>query len=223
MTVCLHDEEGLEVIQELAQDDDSVDVQDTEFAESTWRRSYLMEPTDSEFFDFYNKYVASAWFAVIFLLCILPDFCVSLYDSALEETMDIQITCLVPELITKMQWNISAVRNLTMPDMGRPCTYVDYNYSLFHGMDPEEAAIIKTQIDEGLKQRGEELEIHICAREVDHDEYTFENFSRNFLMTCAGYDYIGEAEDVAQITEIVGFLLMDFHPMAHSSAMSELQ
>lgn len=43
MTVNMHDEEGQEIIRELidTEEEDTID-RNTDFAESTWRRSYLM-------------------------------------------------------------------------------------------------------------------------------------------------------------------------------------
>ncbi|KAI4465513.1 mkrn2 opposite strand protein [Holotrichia oblita] len=68
--------------------------------------------------------------------------------NATTTDRDIESTCLIPELIKNKYWSLSSVRNFTMPDAGRPCTYVTYNYSEFYGKDPEDAYELKKEIDQ---------------------------------------------------------------------------
>lgn len=166
------------------------------------------EPTDGEFLDEYAKYTLSTWYVTIFILACIPPFCVESIRVATTMSLDVEITCLIPNLINKMAWNIYAVRNLTMPDAGRACTYIAYNYSMFDNMDPEEAFEAKEQYDEELEAAGKVIPIQKCTVPVTWVDYPFYNETSNFLYSCHGSNFKQKAKHFRRIFQGIGYIIL---------------
>ncbi|KAK9747250.1 Sugar transporter [Popillia japonica] len=162
-----------------------------------------LEPADSEFLEIYAQYSSSGWFASFFILACVPPFCVNLLDSATAADRDIESTCLIPELINNKYWNLSALRNFTMPDAGRPCTYVTYNYSELYGKDPVDAYDWKQKVDE---QEGNKLQVKSCTKNISL-QYTWHNDSQTFVYTCYGSQYRDTARHFKMLTFGIGYIV----------------
>lgn len=168
--------------------------------------SECVEPTDGEFFERYWLYHNSSWFLIIFLLACLPIYLSELLEVAITASTDVEMTCLVPQLIHRMHWNMSAIRNLSMPREGRVCTYYDLDYSVYNNMDPEEALEIR---------RNTSVPIRRCTIKITSGDYSFTKHSKTFLCSCVGFEFKEKAKNrriiAAGISFIVSGILADLY------------